>query len=141
MQCNVETDSTTGKRNCSTLTVNWNKTVSELLDDLLYDNTTSANFTVIISDTHNQEYWRANLNAAATSYHIPDQLVRDRGGTFVLQLQIEILLQNGSHLHLSSPLLNLSAPHCDSERIVQVNQVHMVIKPFSVAFLSYSTCE
>lgn len=115
MQCNVETESASGKKNCSTLTVSWNKTFSDLLDDLLYDNSTSANFTVIISDTHNQECWRANLNAAATSYHLPDQLVRDCDGTFVLRLQIEILLQNGSHLHLSSPLLNLSASHCDSE--------------------------
>lgn len=114
MQCNVETESTSGKRNCSTLTVNWNKTLSELL--LLYDNSTiSANFTVIVSDTCKKECWKANLSAAATSYHIPDQLVRDCGRTFLLQLQIEILLQNGSHLHLSSPLLNLSTSHCDSE--------------------------
>lgn len=118
MQSKVETESAKGTRNCSTLTVKWNKTLSDLLDDVLmvlYDNTTSPNFTMIILDRHSQVIWRADLSTAATSYQIPDQLVIDCGGALVLWLQIEILLQNGSHLHLSSLLLNSSAYHCNSE--------------------------
>lgn len=101
--------------NCSTLTVNWNKTLLDVIDDLAIENSISANYTMTVLNTRSLESWRAKLSASAMLYRIPDQLVTDRGEYFVLQLQIEILLLNNSHLHLSSPLQNISAPRCDSE--------------------------
>ena len=79
------------------------------------------------------------------SYHIPSQQVT-QSGQLLLNLQVEVLLLNGSHLHLVSPIMNISAPNCAGEQVnccplIVVIRFHCsqnsVVYPLLIIFLSH----
>ena len=107
-----------GSDNCFFPAAKWNN-LSELIDSFElsgYDDITGTaaspiNYTLVFSDQRGRECWTTQLNATTNSYNVTHKQ-SNCGKTFFLHLQIEALLQNGSHLHIISPLVHSSATNC-----------------------------
>jgi hypothetical protein len=99
---------------CLPLSVLWNETLCHSVSNIpsllgLTDATDwytgAVNYTLVILDPPQQERWRARLDPFALSYKIPPSK------QLVVSVHLDLLLLNGSHLHLSSRV-NLSSPDC-----------------------------
>ena len=103
------------KNDCVSMSINWNRTVSSLGDDLwTNDSLASANYSLLFWYLPSGERWSVQLNPASLSYQLPLHTLANDGNLW-LHLHITVLLPNRSHLHLTSTPLQMPALNCTGE--------------------------